>query len=144
LRTRTDARMIEALARFHDRGLEPDQPTEHQLKIGDVTFYPRKDTVFVHGKICRRDENWPRGTGRGAAGAGLPPMTFPTNSSPTRKLSWRCTGKTLSLPPLAGCIGSARCSRDGRVRASDASNPIYRAISHGPAHGLVRQYVPTP
>jgi N-dimethylarginine dimethylaminohydrolase len=54
MRTRTDAPRIEALAWFHDHGLEPDQPTEHQFKFGDVTFYPR--TVFVDGKICRRDE----------------------------------------------------------------------------------------
>ena len=48
--------MIEALDWFHDHGLEPDQPTEHQFKFGDVTFHPRKDTVFVDGEICRRDE----------------------------------------------------------------------------------------
>ena len=49
MRTRTDAPMIEVLAWLRDLGLEPDQPTEHQLKIGDVNFYPRKSTVFVDG-----------------------------------------------------------------------------------------------
>jgi hypothetical protein len=81
--------MIEALAWFHDHGLEPDQPTEHQFKFGDVTFYPRKDTVFVDGKICRRDE-----TGLEALAAVLRELGYLRGSSRqtlTRrvKLSWR-------------------------------------------------------
>ena len=56
MRTRTDDPMTEALAWFHHHGLEPDQPTEHQLKFGEVNFYARKGTVFVDGEIARRDE----------------------------------------------------------------------------------------
>jgi hypothetical protein len=56
MRKRTDHPMTEALAWFHDHGLEPDQPTEHQLKYGEVNFYPRKGTIFVDGEIARRNE----------------------------------------------------------------------------------------
>ncbi len=56
MRKRTDAPMTQALTWFHDQGLEPDQPTEHQLKYGDANFYPRKGTIFVDGEIARRDK----------------------------------------------------------------------------------------
>jgi DNA-directed RNA polymerase subunit E'/Rpb7 len=71
MRKRTDVAMIEALAWLRDHGLEPDQPTEHQVKFGYVNFYPRKDTVFVDGEICRRNE-----TGLEALAAVLPELGY--------------------------------------------------------------------
>jgi hypothetical protein len=53
---RSDDPMTEALTRLRDLGFEPAQPTEHQLKIGAVNYYPGRGTVFVDGEICRRDE----------------------------------------------------------------------------------------
>ena len=80
MRKPTDDPMTEARTWFHHHGLEPDQPTEHQLKYGEVNYYPRKGTIFVDGEIARRDE-----TGLAALGAvlrelGLPLMTIPTNT----------------------------------------------------------------
>ena len=48
--------MTEALAKLQALGVEPDVPTEYQLKIGIVNYYPGKGTVFVDEEICRRDE----------------------------------------------------------------------------------------
>jgi hypothetical protein len=53
---RTDAAMTEALAKLRALGFEPDGPTEYQLKIDIVNYYPVKGTVFVDGEVCRRDE----------------------------------------------------------------------------------------
>jgi hypothetical protein len=66
MRKPTDDLMTEALAWFHNHGLEPDQPTEHQLKYGEVNFYARKGTVFVDGEVARRGE-----TGLAALAAAL-------------------------------------------------------------------------
>jgi hypothetical protein len=41
---------------LRDLGFQPDQPTEHQLKIGDANYYAGRGTVFVDGEIARRDE----------------------------------------------------------------------------------------
>ena len=136
LRTRTDAPMIEALAWLHDLGLEPDQPTEHQFKFGDVTSTHARTRCLSMAGSARRDE-----TRLEALAAVLREWAtsedLPASSSPTRirgaEPAGHCRCRRLWAASDQRGVAGMAAPDEGRLK------PDHRAISRGPAHGLVMQ-----
>lgn len=44
----------EALAWLEAEGIQPERPTEHQIKVGAINYYPGKGTIYLDGakRIC--------------------------------------------------------------------------------------------
>jgi hypothetical protein len=51
-----DDAMAEAKARLERRGVPYKCPSSHQIKIGDVNFYPSTGTIFIDGERAKRRE----------------------------------------------------------------------------------------
>lgn len=54
--TSTIGPMEVALAHLRALGLSPIKKTRYQLKLGRVSYYPGKDTIFVDGEDGARPE----------------------------------------------------------------------------------------